>query len=136
MDKPLIQREVAEADVTAWLDHKKMSSKRREEKKEAIESLIAYVEDGTVIIDKDKGYTLIQNLAFPIGEQVKIEKLEWKPYGNVGKFQIHMKNVESADFTGNAIARACAQTNQSKTIINALDSEDETVLKVIAVFFM
>jgi hypothetical protein len=127
-----VSNEVAIKDVTAWLDHKKMRESRREEKKEAINSLISLVEDGTLSIS-DEDFIITQNLTIPVGE---INKLEWKPFGQVGKVQLHMKNVESTDFTGNAIANACAQTDQSKNIINKLDLEDVAVLKVIAVFFM
>lgn len=135
MDKPLIEREVAEAEVTAWLDHKKMSASRREEKKEAIESLIKFVSNGTVVIDKET-FKLTQKLIFPVGKDEQIKELVWEPFGQVGKFMIHMKNVDSADFTGNAIARACAQTGKAKAILCNLDSEDEIVLKIISVFFM
>jgi hypothetical protein len=127
-----VSKEIAEKEVNSWLDHKKMSPKRREEKKEAIESLISLVEDGTVTIEPDT-FILSQHLLFERGEQ---KKLSWKPFGNVGRVQIYMKNVESTDFTGNAIAHACAQTDQSKNLINSLDSEDVAVLKVLALFFM
>lgn len=130
-----VNRETAEAEVTAWLDHKKLSPKRRESKKEVIESLIELVQDGTIVIDQEN-FEIKQILKFEIGNQEKIRELIWKPFGNVGKVQIFMKNVESADYSGNCIAYACAQTGQSKNIINALEYEDATVIKVIANFFM
>jgi hypothetical protein len=133
MDK--VTRDVALEDVNAWLDHKRMSDKRREEKKEAIDSLVGFVQEGTVVVDRET-FELTQNLVFEIGEQIKIKQLKWKAFGNVGKVQIHMKNVESTDFTGNVIAHTCAQTGNSKNVINALDSEDIAVAKNIAVFFM
>lgn len=133
MEKVL--RDVAEQEVNAWLDHKRMSEKRREEKKEAINSLVNFIQEGTLVIDTES-FEITQKLFFEVGEQVKIKELKWKPFGNVGRVQLYMKNVDSADFTGNSIAHACAQTGQSKNIINALDSEDIAVVKVITVFFM
>jgi len=130
-----VSKEIADLEVLGWLDHKKMSAKRREEKKDAIESLSGFIQDGTLIIDP-VSFEITQNLFFPIGEQIKINELKWKPFGNVGRVQIYMKNTESTDFTGNCIAHACAQTGQSKNIINALDSEDIAVVKMLAVFFM
>src|SRR4051812_29330602 len=107
MDK--ISREVAEKEVTAWLDHKHVSVKRRDEKKEAIESLIGFIQEGTVSIHPET-FEITQNLVVEIGDQIKIKELKWKPFCNVGKQQIHMKNVESTDFVGTCIASACAQT--------------------------
>jgi hypothetical protein len=114
---------------------RKISPKRREEKKEAIESLISFVQEGKIVIE-EQSFEITQNLLFEIGNQTKIKELKWKPFGQVGRVQIHMKNVESTDFTGNCIAHACAQTGQSKNMINALDSEDMAVVKVLSVFFM
>ena len=133
MDK--VSREIAEQEVNSWIEHKKMSNKRKEEKKDSIESLISYVQEGIISVDPST-FEIIQNLNFEIGEQIKIPNLKWKPFGNVGRVQLHMKNVDSTDFTGNCIAHACAQTGQSKNIINNLDSEDAVVMKVLAVFFM
>jgi hypothetical protein len=131
----VVNKNTAELEVNAWLDHKRISEKRREEKKAAIDSLIGFVEDGTVSINPET-FEIKQNLKFEIGNQIKIKELIWKPFGNVGRVQIYMKNVDSADYTGNCIAHACAQTDQSKNIINSLDSEDTAVIKVIANFFM
>lgn len=132
----LVTKEVAENDVFAWLDHKKMSTKRREEKKEAIESLVSYVQDGILSIDTESSFNIHQKLNFEIGNEIKIKELIWKPFGNVGRVQLQMKNVDSSDFTGNAVAHCCAQTGQSKGIINAMDSEDAAIMKIISVFFM
>lgn len=135
MQEDKVSKEVAEMEVSAWLDHKKMSSKRREEKKEAIESLVSFIQEGKISIHPET-FEITQHLMFEIGNQTKIKELKWKPFGNVGKVQIYMKDVSSTDFTGNAIAHACAQTGQSKNIINSLDSEDIAVVKVISIFFM
>lgn len=130
-----VAKEVAELEVISWLDHKKVSESRREEKKVAIESLISLVEDGTIDINNEN-FEITQHLKFDVGNIEKIKELKWKPFGNVGRVQIYMKGVDSSDFTGNAIAHTCAQTGQSKNIINALDSEDIAVIKVLSVFFM
>ena len=44
--------------------------------------------------------------------------------------------MANTDFNGNCIAVAAAQTGQSKGIINLLDTEDTSVMKVLAVFFL
>lgn len=134
MEKEKVKKSIAEEEVLAWLDYKKVSPKRREEKKDSIEKLIEYIQDGIISIDPET-FVIKQNLLFQI-EKSGIRELNWKPFGQVGKFQINMKGVDSTDFTGNCIAHACAQCDQSKSIINALDSEDAAVMKVIATFFI
>lgn len=134
--KTVVAREAATEEVNAWLNHKRMPQWRRDQKADAIESLINCVMDGSVTIDKDKNFELTQHLIWEVGEEAKISKLVWKAVSIVARLKSHMKGVESADFTGNCIAQCCAQTGQPKAVIENLNDQDLANLKAIAVFFL
>jgi hypothetical protein len=129
-----VSKEIATEEVNKWLDKKNVSQKRRETKKDSIESLISHVEDGIIVVGDDG--VLTHKLTNPIEKEIKTLELTYQPRINVGKVQQHMNGVKSDDMIGMVIAYGAALTGKPKELIKALDTEDQAVLSTVVVFFM
>lgn len=130
-----VSLEVAEKDVNSWLNYKKLSTAKKEDKKDAIKKLIALIAEGKITLDPDT-FILKHELCFEVGETAKIQKLEYKPRINVGELQNNLRGVDvMEDMTGYMVAYGAALTGQPKGIIKLLDTEDFTVVQTIAGFF-
>lgn len=130
----VVAREVAQADVDRWLDHKKISERKRGEYADSIASMVEAVSDGAIVVDEN--CQLIQTLKFPIGSEMTITRLTWKPRLNVGLVQNHLQGVRPADVDGRLVAFMAALTGQAKEIIRSLDTEDYSIGQSIAIFFL
>jgi hypothetical protein len=129
-----IVREVAEAEVTRWLDFKKIGAKKREDHKDSIDKLIEAVEDGLLTLTDN--YEFIQILKFPIGEEGAVTELKYKPRINVEAVQLQMQGIKVTDATALIGAYLAALTNTPKAILKKLDTEDNGIANAIAVFFL
>lgn len=138
MDKPKISRENAEAELTAWLDQKKVFQSVREGDggKQNIEDMIGFIMQGILEVNDDG--TLKHNLVFPLGEgQVAVRELSYKQRLNDRLVAPYLKGVSPSDAFGMFIAYAAAATDQPKNILNALDSgTDRKVMQAIVFFFI
>ena len=123
--------EISQQDVNRWLDYKKMTNKKREEKGEMIETLVDLVSSGDITIDEE--CNIVHQLLFPIGE---IKILTYKPRLKAEAISVHLKGVGSDDLTGMISAYAAALTVQPKSVIKELDTEDFSIAKAIAIFFI
>lgn len=130
-----LNRESAEAEVNSWLDYKKISDKKRESYKDNIESLIDAMVEGILTLD-DKEKVITQGLKFPIGEEMKVSELKYRPRITVGMVQAHMAGVKATDADGRITAYVAALTSQPKELIKKLDTEDNAVAQSIAIFFL
>ena len=130
----LINKEIAESEISKWLDFKKVSSKRRESKQENIDALIDAVIDGHLVLNENNSFT--HTLKFPIGENGQITKLEYKPRLEVKEIQLQMQGIKSTDLHGMILSYVSALTGKAKGIVSAMDSEDYTIAQGIAIFFM
>jgi hypothetical protein len=130
-----VNRETAEAEINSWLDFKKISEKKRTNYKENIESLVDAVCEGILSVNPE-GKELVQILNFPIGEEMKVNKLEYKPRLTVGAVQSHLNGVKATDADGRIIAYIAALTSQPKELIKKMDTEDNGLAQSIAVFFL
>lgn len=130
-----ISREQAETEVKAWLDHKCVSEKRRESKKDAIENLIGAIEDGSLTMDQTN-FKLTQRLLFPFKNEKSVDELVYLPRITVDAVQKSMGGIKADDLHGMVKAYVAALTTQPKAIISALDTEDYEVAQKIAIFFM
>lgn len=130
----VVTKEQAIKEIESWLDYKKVGTTKRDAAKENIEAIANHICDGVLSLNTDM--TFVHHLKFTIGEEVKIEKLEYKPRINAAALQLRMKGVESGDVTGRLNATVCALAGKDKNIIGALDSEDLSVAHGIAVFFL
>lgn len=127
-----LSREVAEQEVNAWLDFKKVRDRKRESSEDSIESLVYGFMDGDLVMDSEsKEITL--KLQFPIGGS--INELKFKPRLRLNDVHSHLKNVKSSDVDGRILAYVCALTGQNSGIISNMDSEDYSIAQSLAVFF-
>lgn len=124
--------ETATVDVEKWLDKKKVSQKKRTEKKQAIDFLIGAIEEGYLILNDDN--TFEQTLRFPKGDEVQIEKLKFTDRIDLKKLHIHLKTAVGQD--ERLLAHVVAVTGQPKDIIKALDTEDYDIASTIGLFFV
>lgn len=131
----VILRDKAAEDVEKWLDYKKLSKAKREQKEDSINKLIDYVSDGVLRIGED--CVIKQQLLFPVGANSAIKELEYQPRINIGRLQINLKGVDVImDMTGYNFAYGATLTGQPKAVIAELDSEDYSVMQSIIPFFM
>ena len=137
MNKPKISREAAEAELTGWLDAKKVFQSVREGDagKQNIDDIIGFIMEGVLEINTDG--TLKHNLIFPLGETSSIKELSYKQRLNDKMVQPYLKGVSPSDAFGVFLAYAAAATDQPKNILNALDSgTDRKVMQSIVFFFI
>ena len=130
-----VARDVAELEIEAWLDHKKVKSKKRESLSDNIEALVEAVEEGVLSFDEDSG-ELVQRLEHPVGENGYLKELRYKPRLKVGQVHRHLKGLDSGDLDGRMKAYICAITNQSSELIGGMDSDDYGIPNSIVVFFL
>jgi hypothetical protein len=130
-----IPRELAEAEVAKWLDHKRVSEKKRESYTDHIEQLIDGFMEGDLILKDD--FILVQNLKNPIkGEDSEIKTLEFKPRIKIGAVHNHLTGVKSSDGDGRVCAYVSALTSRPKDLIRSLYTDDYGLCQAIAVFFL
>lgn len=127
-----VLREVAEQEVQSWLDYKKVSDSRREEKAEQIKALVNAIADGQVILNED--YTLTQVLLSEVGVEVKIKELTFKARLSGAQIQTYLQGVKPTDIDGRLYGYIAALTGQPKEVVRNLDTEDLTVAQNIAFF--
>lgn len=137
MDRPKVSRDSAEAEITQWLDGKKVFASTREGDagKQNIEELIGFVMQGILEVNDDG--TLKHNLVFPLGDTSSIKELVYKQRLNDKMVSPYLKGVSPSDAFGVFLAYAAAATDQPKNILNALDSgTDRKVMQAIVFFFI
>lgn len=130
-----VSKEIAIAEVNKWLEFKKISSHKIEEKKDSIDELIQNIEDGLLVLNEDFSFT--QTLKFPIGEgDVSIKTLTYKPRINVNKIKPYLQTVKPTDVDGRYSGYIAALTSQSLAIVDMIDTEDNSLARTFAGFFI
>lgn len=127
--------EVAEKEITSWLDYKKVGERKREAYATQVENLIQAIGDGDLIFNEETK-ELIQKLKFPIGENGTITQFTFSPRIDIKKVRLAMSGVGAKDADLRIVAYISAITSQTKTIIEMMDSEDATIAQDIAIFFI
>lgn len=131
----VLTNEIATEEVNRWLSYKKISDKKREEKKDSIESLIGYFEDGTLELRED--CTIVHLLKFPVGTNDYIKQLEFKPRLTQKDINaVKNKNAKTVDTDSFIMDRLAALTGVARELLNNLDTTDMSVCQAIAVFFI
>ncbi len=133
--------EVAEKEVSGWLDLKKVNNSKRKSKKDQIETLVNAVCEGEVSINKDG--TIIQTLKFaPISDTDSKEKIDplkslvYKSRLSGAQRAAAMKNGSDGDWMKVIFATASALTGEMKETFASLDTEDLGIVMAIASFFL
>ncbi len=133
----LVSKEVATKDIDRWLDYKKVRDSKREANKEYIDSLVAAVCDGLLVVNDD--LTITQTLLFPIEDKEgkdAFKTLEYKARLNVSLLHLHMNGIKPGDNDGRLLAHVAALTAKPKELIKKIDTEDYGIALSIAVFFV
>lgn len=133
----MVTKEVAIADINAWLDAKKVSAKKREAQADYIELLVSEVEEGRLSFDSETN-ELVYDLKWPLENdgQTVVETLKFKYRINSNHLSPYLQKVKPSDADGRLRAYICALTSSNSGYINKLDTEDLTVAQAIAVFFL
>lgn len=130
-----VEREQAANEVVAWLDYKRIKPKKREAYQDQIDILVDAVSDGDLIVN-DETFELTYNLVFPFGEEETIRQFTFKPRLKLGDVKKHLAGVKATDVDGRLQAYISALTGQPKAILQAIDTEDSSVINAIAIFFV
>ncbi len=128
-----VTKDVAIAEVTKWLDHKRVSFNKREELEKNIDTITAAIEAGVLVLNTDFSFT--QKLYFPLGDNKEITELTFKPRVALGTIHLHMQGVKNGDVDGRLAAYAAAVSGSPKELIKKLDTEDYGVAIAISLFF-
>ena len=130
----MIHREQAAKEVNDWLDHKKISPRKREKYQDYIEILVDSICEGYLIFNDDK--SIKHKLKFPIEGEMSITELTFKPRLTVKNTSVHTQGVKATDNNGIICAYICALTSTAKEVIKGLDTEDYEIASSIGVFFL
>lgn len=130
----LVSVEAATAEVESWLDTKKVSQQKRDDRADGIKILISAICEGGLSLKEDK--TFVQKLKHTFGKDVLFEELEYKPRIHVGLIHQHLSNVKSDDPDGRLLAHVAALTGKPKEVLKKMDTEDFAVAQSIAYFFL
>lgn len=131
----MISREVAEKEITSWLDYKKVSESKRVSHKDAVDTLIDAVSDGLLKF-READKALVHTLKWPTDGELPVKELEYKPRLSVNQVHVHLQGVKSTDADGRICAYVAALTSKSKEFIKKLDTEDYGISQSVAVFFL
>lgn len=129
----VVSLEQATKEVTDWLDYKKVSSTKRDERKPQIETLIGAICEGSLTLND---YKFRQKLKVPFGKDVIFEELEYLPRIPIDVIAMHLRSVKSDDPDGRLLAHVAALTTQARAVLGKMDTEDYATAQAIAYFFL
>lgn len=130
-----IALDIATEEVLGWLKYKKISETQIDSNDDSVEELAAAISEGVLKLD-EKSKELKHTLKFPVGEEIKITELTYRPRLNDSIISPHMKGVKPNDADGRLNAYICALTGEARGIIRKLDTVDKKISLAIAVFFL
>ena len=127
-----VSREEALAEVTSWLDKKKVYDSTRESQKDSIDLLVEAMMNGDLTLDSTTN-EFTHKLLFEEGD---VKELKYKSRLNDRMLKPYLNGVKANDADGRLLAHTAALTTQPKAILEALDSADKKIMMSIAVFFL
>lgn len=138
-----VSKEVADKEVSKWLDFKKVSQKKREEKEEQINSISEHIQDGVLVYDENTG-ELIHKLNFEISpdainknvDTVSFSEIKYSPRVKVDAIEKATNGIDAKNFTALIMAYVSAISGKPKKLIGQMDSSDYKVAQDVAIFFM
>jgi hypothetical protein len=130
----LVTMEVATSEIDSWLDAKKVSQQKRDDRADGIKILISGICEGNLTLKEDK--TFVQKLKHEFGKDIIFTELEYKPRIHVGLIHQHLTNVKSDDPDGRLLAHVAALTGKPKEVLKKMDTEDFAIAQSIAYFFL
>lgn len=132
----MISREIAEQEVSKWLNLRGTSQKKREKFQDNIDNLVDAFEEGVLELNEDG--TIVQKLQFPVGEGGGVKTLTLKPRLTVGEINtIKQGNkVKAGDGDNTVLAYIAAITEKPFNLLYKLDISDYNISQNVAVFFL
>jgi hypothetical protein len=127
--------EQAAKEVKEWLNFKKVNDFKRVNGEDNIGRLIRGFAFGTLVMDPDTK-VITQKLLFPVGKEIQITELKFKPRIEISEVQSRLTGVGPDDGVGRALAYISAATGESSAVISKLDPEDYHLSGDLVVFFM
>lgn len=132
-----VNYETAVADVTSWLDHKKVSQNKRDSLQGMIDNITGAVSDGSLVLMEDMKWKHILKFPLTADGNVTTAELSYKPRINDANIEPYKKVVKGVDFDSSLKRVILALTGKSLGEINNLDSStDRAIAESIAVFFV
>ena len=132
-----ISKEIAEQEVSKWLDFKRVKDSKREEMKDSIKSLEDAFLDGVLRLEDDG--KLVQTLDFPLTNsdgETTVTELKYVlrlPMKNVNQ---SLEGLKASDVDGRMLGYVAAYTNQPRAVIGNVTSDDFKVCQNIILFFL
>lgn len=140
-DKPVVKElskkvdiEVAEKDMSTWLDAKRITESGKETYKDQIETITNAIMDGILSLNDDNSFT--HNLLFHIEGDSPISTLEYKSRLKVSTVHSHLKGIKPGDADARICAYVGALTSNPSAVIKGLDTQDYSIAQAISVFFL
>ncbi len=129
----VVSKQVAEQELNAWMDYKKIYPKSRVTLEAPISHLVDAIMYGDVSISADT-HIITQKLKEPVSGL--FDSLTYKPRMNVSDVKKYLSGIKAMDGDSRTTAYICALTDKGPSQIDRLDTEDNKTAQAIAVFFM
>ena len=132
-----ISREIAENEVTKWLDYKKVTDSTKESYDGFSDKLISSMQNGNLVLDKEHNliFTPVDSVKNKEGE-VTVKEFKFKPRIRMKELRPYLTGVKSGDGDGRLLAYICALTHSPTAVVDELYSEDFAICEAIAIFFV
>lgn len=137
-DEKKVTQEVAEKDVKSWLKFKKVGAKKQEDSRDAIETMISAIVEGSLVYSESNSVfklTLLHPIKFD-DDSSAIDVLTFKPRIKMADIEAKSNNVKAGNGQSLIMSYVCALTDQNSGIIRQLDTEDNRTATAIATFFL
>lgn len=130
----VVSLDKAKIEVDSWLDYKKVSDSRRDDRAEQIKTITYAISEGWLWLNEDKSFT--QKLKFPFGKDTNFEEIKYLPRIPIDNIHMQLRAVKSDDADGRLLCHVSALTNMPRAILSKMDSDDYIVAQAIAYFFL
>lgn len=130
-----VSKDIAESEVTSWLDKKKIMPSQREENRSAIDTLVEAISEGVLELDTETN-VFTHKLLFPPEGDMPVTELTYKPRLNDTMLKPYLTGVKPGDVDARLLAYTAALTNKAKGILVNLDSADKRIATSIVIFFL
>lgn len=130
-----VSLEIAQKDISSWLDSKRVSEKKRQDNERVVDTLVSAVMEGNLVWDEGQKL-LKQKLQWPVGENEEIKHIEFKHRVTQGDISARLRNTKSDDAFAVMGVYISAITGQPVALLEKLDTSDYSIAQSVAVFFM
>lgn len=138
MERIKVSKEVAQEEFQSWLDGKRVSSLIRDENEGLGKFIIGAICDGNIRIDEENvmEFKLPEPVMEKDGNQPLIESLKFKPRLREIDLEAHLKGIKPDDGDARLWAYIAAATGVAKGRLKHLYTNDATICKAIASYFL